>query len=300
MRSGYETDVLHYDDVETEITPDYRLVVAHVGPAISRIIKILPTSVPVIRYRQLAERRGIPDLQLPTRLLCPEEEQELDQRANLIASLGEMTTRMFQAAGLNATCIHNAAYVKPATDEEIARKVTAGRGFLYQGGSGCIQKGLDLLIEAFAQERDIHLYLDSIIEPDIFTVYRKELALPNIHFSRLLVRAERVRAHVESSCPFLILAGLNSGQSTAMVAGTARGRIPVVNANADIPWEAGVIRIDSSDVPSIRNAIRTAAGWPDQDLLAMSMATRNGFERFFTPEGFASAVDRILEGSDLV
>jgi hypothetical protein len=317
MRSGYETDILHYEDEDTTVHNDYRLVVAHVGPAISRIIRTLPANIPVIRYattahwrwfdeqtatryRLLAERRNIPHFPLPTRLLCPEEEETLDQRANLIACLGEMTTRKFQEAGLNATCIHNAAYIEPATDEEIVRKVNGGRGFLYQGGSGCIQKGLDLLIEVFAQERDNHLYLDSIIEADILASYRKELALPNIHFSRLAIRSERLRAQMESTCPFLILAGLNSGQSTAMVAGTARGRIPVVNDNADIPWKSDIVRIETSDVPSVRNAIRSAATCSDQNLLVMSRAARDGFQKFFTPDAYAASVDRILGLTDPV
>jgi glycosyltransferase involved in cell wall biosynthesis len=311
LRQGFQVDVIHYEDRETQITGDYQLVVAHVGPAISRIIPQLPPHIPVIRYattaqwrwfdeqtvsryQDLAIRRGISDLPLPTRLLCHEEEETLDQRANVIASLGEMTTRKFREAGFNAICINNAAYIYAATDEEIAHKVNRGRGFLYQGGIACVQKGLDLLIEAFAQEPDAHLYLDTWIEDDVLNAYRRELASPNIHFVRLTQRLERVRNRVDAVCPFLILAGLNSGQSTAMVAGTARGRIPVVAETADIPWTDGVVRIDASDVDSIRHAIRTAAALSDQELLRMSMATRDGFNRYFTPQAFASSLDRVL------
>jgi hypothetical protein len=99
---------------------------------------------------------------------------------------------------------------------------------------------------------------------------------------------------VDAVCPFLILAGLNSGQSTAMVAGTARGRIPVVTESADIPWIDGAIRIEAADVPSIRKAIRHAVSRSDHELLEMSKAARNGFMTFFTPQSFASGVDVIL------
>lgn len=311
MRMGYETDVLHYEDTRTEIAADYRLVVAHVGPAISRIIKSLPANVPVIRYattahwrwfdeqtstryRNLAARKAIPDLPLPTRLLCPEEEEALDRRANLIACLGQMTTRKFQEAGLNAVCMHNAAYSEPASDEEIARKASNGRGFLYQGGSACVQKGLDLLLEAFSQEPDIHLYLDSLLEPDILACYRREISRPNIHFVRFSLRRRDIRDRVESNCPFLIYSGLNSGQSTAMVAGTAKGRIPVVTESADIPWREDIISIETPDVDAIRSAIRFAASLPDKDILRMTMATRNGFNQYFTQRNFADSVDRVL------
>ena len=311
LRQGFQVDVIHYEDRITQLTGDYQLVVAHVGPAISRIIPQLPLHVPVIRYattaqwrwfeeqtsyryHQLAKRRGIPHLPQPTRLLCPEEEEALDQRANVIASLGEMTTRKFQQVGLNSTCINNAAYIDAASDEEIAHKVNHGRGFLYEGGAGCVQKGLDLLIEAFAQEPTAHLYLDTQIEEDVLSAYRRELSSSNIHFVRLSQRLARVRNRVDGVCPFLILAGLNSGQSTAMVAGTARGRIPVVTESADIPWNDGAIRISDSDVPSIRKAIRYAVSLSNQELLAMSKASRNGFMTYFTPQAFASGVDMIL------
>jgi hypothetical protein len=311
LRQGFQVDVIHYEDRETQLTSDYQLVIAHVGPAISRIIPQLPPHVPVIRYattaqwrwfeeqtslryHELAKRRGIPNLPEPTRLLCPEEEEALDQRANVIASLGEMTTRKFRVVGLNATCINNAAYIDAASDEQIAHKVNRGRGFLYQGGIACVQKGLDLLIEAFAQEPDAHLYLDTWIEDDVLNAYRRELASPNIHFVRLTQRLARVRNRVDAVCPFLILAGLNSGQSTAMVAGTARGRIPVVTESADIPWIDGAIRIEAADVPSIRKAIRHAVSRSDHELLEMSKAARNGFMTFFTPQSFASGVDVIL------
>lgn len=311
LRRGYETDVLHYEDRQTQVTDDYQIVVAHVGPAISRIIPQLSPHIPVIRYattaqwrwfdeqttfryHDLAKRRGIRNLPIPTRLLCPEEEEALDQRANVIASLGEMTTRKFREAGWNAHCINNAAYINAATDEEIANKVNRGRGFLYQGGIACVQKGLDLLIEAFAQEPSSHLYLDTWIEDDVLSAYRRELSCSNIHFVRLSQRLDRVRNKVESVCPFLILAGLNSGQSTAMVAGTARGRVPVVTESADIPWTDGAVRIEAADVPSIRKAIRHAASRSDQELLAMGKASRNGFMNYFTPQAFAGAVDEVL------
>jgi glycosyltransferase involved in cell wall biosynthesis len=312
LRLGFELDVIHYDDIITQISGDYELVVAHVGPAISRIIPQLPSHVPLIRYattahwrwfeeqttsryQDLAERRGISDLTLPTRLLCHEEEETLDQRANLIASLGEMTTKKFCEAGLNAICINNAAYINAATDLEIEKKVNRGRAFLYQGGTGCVQKGLDLLIEAFAQERDIPLYLDTVIEEDLLDVYRKELSSPNIHFVRFSQRLKSVRNRVEAVCPFLILSGLNSGQSTAMVAGTARGRIPVVSKTADIPSVEGAIHIEESDTLSIRKAIRKAVSLDDNTLLQMSIAARDGFKRNFTPSVFASNIDDILK-----
>ena len=46
LRQGFQVDVLHYEDRETQLSGDYQLVVAHVGPAISRIIPQLPPKSP--------------------------------------------------------------------------------------------------------------------------------------------------------------------------------------------------------------------------------------------------------------
>jgi hypothetical protein len=79
-----------------------------------------------------------------------------------------------------------------------------------------------------------------------------------------------------------------------MVAGTAKGRIPVVTESADIPWTEDIISIQTPEVDAIRRAIRFAASLPDRDILRMTMATRNGFNQYFTQRNFADSVDRVL------
>ncbi|MCX6875068.1 MAG: hypothetical protein NTW21_14850 [Verrucomicrobia bacterium] len=310
-RQGFETDIVHYEDGLFEPRGDYQLVVAHVGSAVSRLLQLQAREVPIIRYattahwqwfeeqtasryQALAVRRGLPHLPSPTRVLRSEDEQTLDGRASLVVGLGRMTTRKYTEAGLSAVCINNAAYITPAAAEAIRKPMGSGKGFLYQGGIACVQKGLDLLIEAFAQERDLHLYLDTPLEPDVLAAYRSELALPNIHFVRPSLRFAAVRRRVAAACPFLIYAGLNSGQSTALVAGTALGRVPVVTETADLPWEDGLVRIGSPTVEGVREAIRRAAAMPLTERHALALAARDGFMRFFTPRAFAESVDGVL------
>jgi glycosyltransferase involved in cell wall biosynthesis len=160
----------------------------------------------------------------------------------------------------------------------------ARRHFLYYGGTGNIQKGVDLLIEAFAAERRCHLHLAAPLEPELLKAYKTELSAPNIHYAhprRLL--PGRLQGIVKR-CAFTVLCGFATGQSTALIGSLGSGLIPVVNREADI-GNTGV-RIKETSVAGVRAAICRAAELGPTELAALQRDAVDRFRTCHTPDAF--------------
>lgn len=174
--------------------------------------------------------------------------------------------------------------------------MTAKR-ILHQGGRGNIQKGLDLLIEAFAAEPDVHLYIDSPIEFEVLSNYKTELSLSNIHYYEWQSRFPGGMRSILEKCAFVLHAGINSGQSTALVGALYHGLVPVVTNEANLGLGDLEIRIDAPSVPSIRKAIRQVSQMQLPELLVRSNATEKAYATSFSPSafkaGFRTAISEI-------
>ena len=111
------------------------------------------------------------------------------------------------------------------------RDFDAGRrNFIYVGGTcGNIQKGMDVIIEAFARTPNLHLYIYCKIEDDVRRHYAGELALPNIHYifhCRYPVFKRRLKS-IMRMVNFSIHAPINTGLGTAFCGTMGLGLIPV-------------------------------------------------------------------------
>ena len=172
-----------------------------------------------------------------------------------------------------------------------------GKLILYQGGRGNIQKGLDLLIEAFAAEPDPHLYIDSPVEFEVLSNYKTELSLSNIHYYEWQSSLPGGMRSILEKCAFVLHAGMNFGQSTVLVGALYYGLVPVVTNEANLGLGDLEIRIDAPSVPSIQQAIRQASQMQLPEILARSNATVKAYATSFSPSafkaGFRTAISEI-------
>jgi glycosyltransferase involved in cell wall biosynthesis len=303
---GYEVDVV--DACDRDFIPDrqYHIFVGHANVNWRQISERLPERALRVTYmtgcywrhfeektqacyRRFCASRNLPREAIPVcRKIC----------------LGEETAKTFRPVAKRVAPINNAAYLDVSPPGLPKDWETARRHFLYYGGAGNIQKGVDLLIEAFAQEPACHLHLYAPLEPEILKAYRRELAAPNIHYARPLRFLSSGFVRLLHRCAFTLLCGgFASGQSTALIGSLGYGLIPVVNREADIPFahDQG-IRIGANDVVSVREAILRASRMPPTWLDEARRHAFDNFQKYFVPDAFRrsfqEAVERALKRID--
>ena len=101
--------------------------------------------------------------------------------------------------------------------------------FIYLSGSGGnIQKGADLVIEAFAKMPNKNLYIFCELENEILMSYKNELKLPNIKYVYHLRRMSFLKKKIFRKITFQLGVGILSAQSTAFIGGMQSGFISLM------------------------------------------------------------------------
>jgi hypothetical protein len=312
--AGLVVDAIGIDDSAFAPTRSYGILVAHAGPAYTKLADTLGAKCRVIdystgchwkaynaqseeRYRRFAERRKLPMADSWQRPLVLEHEDYAAARADVVVCLGKETARTFEPVARRVVAVNNSAFIQ-ALQRPSAITERMRRSFYYQGGPGNVQKGLDLLIEAFAAEPDFHFYFDSTIDAELLKTYGRELRRPNLHYSKWSTDIPGGEARLVQKCAFLIHAGMNSGQSTALVGNLAHGFVPVVTRESNLGLDEVSVPIASATVPDIRAAIRTAAQLPAEEIARRRPLVTAAFHEQFSPAayraGFRSAIESLL------
>lgn len=163
--------------------------------------------------------------------------------------------------------------------------VRGRKNFIYVGGTGGnLQKGLDLLLEAFVKSPDLHLYIYCKVEEEIFTYCGKELGAGNIHYiyhwkykpfhSRLRKLLKQVN--------FSVHAPINTGIGTAFSGTMGAGMIPVGYIDLADPGESAVL-CDSWDVSTLAECIRQASEKSPEWCSAASLLIKEKYGEFCDP-----------------
>lgn len=288
--NGYAVDIIDYNCSHT-LTKEYDLFVGHGGNC-REVIDSLDPTTPIYQYvsgaywknssREMDERL--------TRYYNKVKKQKPSDHSRSIEGLTEgmeylankadvMFTlrcpRMNKGYGdLEKKIIHTGlgAYLDDLFETDLSVKdFGAGMNhFIYVGGSGGnLIKGLDILLEAFAECPEQHLYIYCKVENAILEDYQHLLALPNIHYIyhwRYNIFHKKMEDLI-SKMNFSIHAPVNSGVGTAFSATMGAGLIPVGYIDL-YDMEDAAMLASSCDVDSIIGVIRGASGksaeWCDQ------------------------------------
>jgi hypothetical protein len=294
-KEGFSVDIVDYRDPISSLGDDgrpphdYQLVVAHGGHC-KELMESLPLSVPVLqyvsgafwpsfnaetaeRYDSFQKRRGIRENLSVRRSLAgiAEGDQWLIDRANFFFS--DTLPRMIAGYGAYRHKFFKTGY-GAYVDEKLVVKPgerdfgVACKNFIYVGGTGGnIQKGLDVLLEAFSQTPELNLYIYCKVEPEVIGFCREFLDRPNVHYIYHWCKGRQGARKLAALMPtiaFSVHAPINTGLGTAYMASIGSGLIPVgyVDLSPDDSWTVlspGWQPEELAD--SLRRASKKSAAW---------------------------------------
>lgn len=252
------------------------------------------------RYDDFCKRKGLPKVASFTRSLdgMIEGEEYLTLKADyLIAADTPRTIQTFGPYAEKFRVVGWAAYVEEdlipcMRDFERGRK-----NFIYVAGTnGNIQKGLDLLLSAFVQTPDLHLYIFCKVEDEVYHAYRAELELPNIHYIyHLRVGPFRtILKDLFGRINYTISAPIDTGIGTAFIGSLGLGFIPVGYVDM-VATESDSYFSESYEIGAIVKCIREVSAKPVAWCAEASRRTVENYKVNWSTEGFSIKFKKFLD-----
>lgn len=179
---------------------------------------------------------------------------------------------------------------------------TCRNNFLWLGGLGFVHKGLDLVLDAFVDMPDYHLYVCGPFqkEEDFEKAYYKELyQTPNIHTAGWIDVCSPEFIELTNKCIGFIHPSCSEGQSGSVVNCLHAGLIPIVSyeSGVDVSADVGII-LKNCSIDEIKNSIRKIS---DLSLEELKQKSRNAWEfaranhtRARFAEEFKNAIHHII------
>jgi len=313
--SGFLVDIVDMNVVNYIPTKTYDVFIGHGGNCKS-ILSSFDSNTKVIqytsgaywkefnrlsteRYDNFSKRKNLPTIKAFIRNLdgLVEGEEYLTTKADFLFFANHpRTISTFGPYKNKFKVVGWAAYVE---QDLIPRKRDFDQGrknFIYVAGTGGnIQKGMDLLLSAFAQTPDLHLYIYCTVEDEVLYAYKKELSLANIHYIyhyRLWPFRSKLK-ELFSKINYTISAPIDTGIGTAFIGSLGLGFIPVGYVDM-VATEKDSYLINSYEVDAIIKCIREVSTKPVEWCEEASRLTIENYNNNWTAESFSTKFKQLL------
>lgn len=175
------------------------------------------------------------------------------------------------------------------------------KNFLWLGSFGLVHKGLDLVLEAFAEMPDYYLKICGPIkrEPDFEEAFYQELyQTPNIQTIGWIDISSPDFQNILNSCIGAVYASCSEGQSGSVITYLHGGLIPIISRECGMNIEDFGVGLNNCSIEEIKASVQWVANQPAQTLKQMSRkgweyARANHTREKFTEE-YRSAVEQII------
>lgn len=307
LDKGYEVDVI--DATNTSFTPTKRYAyLVDIGSNMERLapqlphgcIKIFHATTSYWKYQNEAEEKRIEAIfsRRGTRL-TPRRKLEATRAfelADAVSLLGNDCTKQTYPPGKPITLIPISTthqFPLPQKNYDRIRK-----NFLWFGGSGMAHKGLDLVLEAFAQMPDYALTIVGKIENerDFVDVYNKELyKTHNIKLMGPLDPGGDTFNDIIHKSLALVYPSSSEGQSGAVVLTMHAGLIPIVSRESGVPIQNFGIVLKENTVEEIKKCVVGLSQMPSAELQKRSREAWHYAKTNHTRQAFTAAYQNFIE-----
>lgn len=313
---GYSVDVIDYTNQSFKPTKNYAFLIdirwniERLGPVLnSDCVKISHHDTAHLlfhnyaaqkRLLQLQQRRGVTLNSI--RFEFANQAIEHADYATVLGNAFTLGTYRFAGKPLFSLPVPTAVMYNWGQDKDFDQ--ARGR-FVWLGSSGMVHKGLDLVLDAFAQMPQYELHICGPVqgEEEFVNEYRSELyECANVHVWGWVDVGGDTFRQVAHNCIGLVYPSCSEGQAGAVITSMHAGLIPIVSreSGVNIDDDYGVL-LSESTVDEIIAAVTRIAEAPTACLESMSRRTWEYARSHNTGENYArvfrAAIEQIIEDS---
>lgn len=300
---GYRVDVFDYKDALLSVVHDYDLSIG-MGPRFEYLVAkghVARNNIYLAtgqrhdiannniekRYDYFYERNG---KRLKNTYRLPRHSFQLEGFRHVIAFGGRANKLGFEAWGKHVHSVSNTCFGQIAND--VTKK--SRNHFICIAGKAAIAKGVDLVIEAFASNKNCScdIYGEIGAHYDLIKYYRKRMGiLDNIDVKGFHLPDSKEMVDSLSRSAFTILPSATEGQPGAVVHAMAHGVIPIVSKECGFDFSAiDGIELNEVNLKSTICAIERASKMDDGAYYAMQTTIQKRVKILHTEKAFKDAV----------
>lgn len=253
----------------------------------------------VSRVEEINQRRGI---QLRPRLLDEDHGAEIADAIFVVGN--EWVDATYHARCSTPTYrIWNSVVEgvpKPIQEKDWGQ---ARRHYLWMAGYNPVRRRLDVLLEAFAEMPEHHLWVlgDVSAENDFFGAYRQELEnLPNIHYLGYTKIDGDEFKEVATTCGYFLYPSTSDGSAGSVVNTSAVGLVPLVTEATGIDLGGHGSLIQETTVEGIRQLVKEMSAIEPDELKQQSLGVANFVRETYTKDRFIESFQQALKDSGVV
>ena len=308
QEQGFNVDVISYTNLSFRPTKDYSLVIdtrenlQRLSPFLSeKCLKVMHIDSAHILFSNRAELHRLLALQerrhvtlLPRRFQTPNLGIESAHCATLKGN--RFTGDTFSYAGKPLYPVHVSSprlYEWPA--EKDFRKVR--KTFMWLGSGGLVHKGLDLVLEAFAQMSDFQLIVCGPVanEPDFAAAYHRELyETRNIEVVGWTEMGGPRFTSLAMRCAGMVYPSCSEGQCGSVITAMHAGLIPVCSYESGVDVEPFGTILHQCSIHEIQRAVEAVAALDSAKATQRARDAWQYARRVHTRENFAREYRRAM------
>jgi len=301
--NGYQTDVIDLND--TNFTPEkkYDLFVGHGWHAIHTAKKLnncrkicLATGQygphanqqVLKRYKELAERQNKKiKTVLPSKLKKPDYEA-FDE---IVCFGNEITVETFKPLNMPTYGFPN--YANPNI-RFVESSEKDSKHFIYMAASRHILKGLDLLLEIFANNSSWHLHICGRLNSEINNNFQEHLACRNIHQHGYLTMASNTFTKICKKSMFYISPSCSDGMQGTTLNAMAAGLIPIITKDAGVKLFGCGYIIENVSISALTKQINQCTTIDNNTQKTLSNLSLEIVNKHYNPKNFSDAWEKII------
>jgi glycosyltransferase involved in cell wall biosynthesis len=308
ISKGYIVDVINWNNSEFIPKREYS-VLFDIHANIDRLSSFLPKETKKILYatgshwlvqnsaeyerlRHLRDRKGVS--LLPRRQTPPCQSAEKTDHVIVLGNQTAYESFLYAKKPLHIVNLFSIFTLEWNEKKDFEKART---NYVWIGNSGLVHKGLDLVLEAFSDLPDFHLYICGNIseEKDFEEIYYNELFhTPNIHtFGWLDVHSSRFRDLLHN-CIGLIYPSCSEGQSGSVITCMNGGLIPVISRYCGVGNRDCTIILEENSVEEIRRSVKKISQMERDELITMAKKSWNHATEIHTLECYKDRMHSIL------